>query len=437
MSLSATKQKIVSNLMWSVAGKVVNMLGGLLVGIIVARNLGDVQYGELNYVIGFVALFQPFAMFGLDSIEVREEARGKMPYQTIIGTAFGLRVALAIICCMVLIGCSFCIETDSRIIMLVCIYSISVLLNSFNVIRNHFLALVRNEYVVKSEMNRTLWGMLIKAGLLYLDASLPWFVIAYTFDVLLLASGYIYAYKHEIGSILEWHFDREYAKYLLRESFPLVLTYAAVIIYQNIDQVMIGNMIDKRSVAYFAIAAKFVEVMLYVSTMLVQTITPILVSARDRSVDEYRAKGQQFINITFWLALILAVMMALMSETIVSLTYGSQYIAAVAVLQILAFKAASFALSSTAGAMIIIEHRQRYAVFRDILGCICYLGLTMYLLPKYGIVAAAVIAITSNLVAGYLSGLLIPAYRHIFVMQTRAVFFGWQDVMRIRQILRK
>ena len=39
-NLSETKKKIVANLYWAVLGKVVTLLGSLLVGIFVARYLG-------------------------------------------------------------------------------------------------------------------------------------------------------------------------------------------------------------------------------------------------------------------------------------------------------------------------------------------------------------------------------------------------------------
>ena len=77
--LSKTKEAIVQNLFWAVVGKIVNLFGGLLVGIIVARYLGPEQYGLMSYVISYVFLFQTFALFGLDSIEIREEARGQKP----------------------------------------------------------------------------------------------------------------------------------------------------------------------------------------------------------------------------------------------------------------------------------------------------------------------------------------------------------------------
>ena len=49
--------KILSNVAWAMGGKIVNMAGTLLVGILVARYLGPEQYGLMNYVISYVSIF--------------------------------------------------------------------------------------------------------------------------------------------------------------------------------------------------------------------------------------------------------------------------------------------------------------------------------------------------------------------------------------------
>lgn len=56
-------------------GKIVNMAGTLLVGILVARYLGPEQYGLMNYVISYVSIFSVLSTFGLDNIEIRELSR--------------------------------------------------------------------------------------------------------------------------------------------------------------------------------------------------------------------------------------------------------------------------------------------------------------------------------------------------------------------------
>ena len=436
MHLSPTREKIVRNLFWSVVGKVVTLLGSLLVGIVIARYLGPEQYGLMNYVISYVFLFQVFSTFGLDSIEVREEAKGDVPYTQIIGTAFGLRVVLAVITILLCILTSWLFEADGQTTLLVILYASSILFNTFSVIRNYFFAIVQNEYVVKSEIARTLVGICIKLGLLWLKAPLWCFVAATAFDGVLLSSGYVMAYHARVGLLRKWTFSASYARFLLREGFPLLLTSAAVIVYQRIDQVMIGSMIDKASVGYFSTAAKFVEVLIFVPMMLAQTITPVLVGVRKQSEAEYRKKAQLFMNVSVWISFLLAAIVSLLSYWIVLYTFGRAYLPAVAVLQLLAFKAPSVALSSTAGNMLVIEGLQRWAVIRDVFGCIVCVGLNYLLLPRYGIMAAALVAIVSNLAAGYVADAVIPAYRHLFAHQTRALLLGWRDCVHVKHLLR-
>ncbi|MCR5181013.1 MAG: oligosaccharide flippase family protein, partial [Bacteroidaceae bacterium] len=155
LHLSTTREKIVRNLFWAVIGKVVTLLGSLFVGILIARYLGPERYGLMNYVISYVCLFQVFSTFGLDNIEVREVAKRDMPFTTIIGTAFFIRLILAIGVIVMTIGTALLLESDAEAIILVIIYSASIFCNCFVVIRNYFLAIVQNEYVVKSEIMRT------------------------------------------------------------------------------------------------------------------------------------------------------------------------------------------------------------------------------------------------------------------------------------------
>ena len=80
-----------------------------------------------------------------------------------------------------------------------------------------------------------------------------------------------------MGSVRNWTFDKTIVPFFIKESFPLLLSGAAIVIYQRIDQVMIGNMLNKTEVGYFATAGKFVDLILFLPAILVQTITPILV----------------------------------------------------------------------------------------------------------------------------------------------------------------
>lgn len=436
-SISDTKRKIFSNLAWAVGGKTINLGGSLVLSILVAQYLGPEEFGLMNYVFSYVFLFQTLASFGLDSIEVREEAKGTTPIPIIMGTAFWLKLCFGALCIFLSIGTAYLMSEDSFTILLIAIYASYIVFNSFVVIRNYFTSIVQNKYIVLSEIFRTFVGIGIKVVLLCLDCSLIWFVAAFAFDWVLLAGGYVSAYRKKGGRLRQWRFSWSYARYMLHESLPLLLTNAAVIVYQRIDQVMIGQLVpDKANVGYFSVAAKFVEVMIFIPATLANTISPILVQVRAQDPPSYKAKSQQFMNISLWISLLASAFVSLISYWVIAYTFGQAYLPAVAILQVLSFKMASTALSNTAGAMIIVEGLQKWVFFRDIMGCIVCVALNYWLLPIYGAIAAAVVAIAANVTAGFLADAIIPAYRHIFRQQTKALLLGWRDLVHIRQLLK-
>ena len=106
----------------------------------------------------------------------------------------------------------------------------------------------------------------------------------------------------------EWNFDKTLIPYIVKESFPLLLSGAAIIIYQRIDQVMIGNMLSKEDVGYFATAGKFVDLILFIPTVLVQTITPMLVRIKEQNELSYEQKKRTFVSITTWIAIIIKIL---------------------------------------------------------------------------------------------------------------------------------
>ena len=433
LNLSPTKQKVIRNVVWAVTGKVVTLLGGLLVGIFVARYLGPEQYGLMSYVMSYVAIFQVLAFFGMDNIEIREESKMPEEKDKIIGTAFGLKLFFAIVT-IGLVALTTCIfEADSFTKWMIMLYSLSMIMNSFSVIRNYFTSLVWNEYIVKTEITRTFIGAGIKVALLLLHAPLAWFIAATLFDTILIAGGYLVSYCSKIDSIRKWRFDKTIAIYLIKQSFPLLLSGAAVVVYTKIDQVIIRHLLNTESVGYYSVADRFVEICLFIPTILSQTITPILVQAYSENKSEYDQKSQQFMNIMVWSTLILCVVICLIALPMVRYTFGTQYLLSVPILQIMVFKVVGYALAQSSGAMIIVESKQKYTLFRNIIGCGACIVLNYLLIPNFGLKGAAYASILTSICAGYLSHLIIPQYRYLFTKQTRSLLIGWKDLTRIGQ----
>ena len=436
---SGNKRKLIANVIWAMSGKVVNMFGQLFVGILVARYLGPEQYGLMNYVISYVALFTIIATFGLSNIEVRELSKSPEHRDEIIGTAFRLRLFFATIGYLLVVSTTLLSKADSFTTTMILLYALSLYSGCFEVIRNYFTSIVKNEYVVKSEMMRTVIGASIKLLLLWLKAPLEFFIIATLFDTVLVASGYCVSYKTQVGKISDWKYNATMAPYLAKQAFPLVLSGAAVIIYQRIDQVMIGNMIDKESVGYFSTAGRFLELILFLPHVLTQTITPLLVKSynKDDGGKEYAIKSLQFVSLVVWVAIIISSIVSMSSYWLIKYTFGEKYMASVPVLSIIAFKTVGMALSSSGGQLIIIEKIQKWAVIKNLIGCAACVGLNYLFIPKYGIIGSAWVTIITLSISGCLGNVFIPPYHHILKIELKAIFLGWRELFYIRKIMSK
>ena len=434
--ISAKKKKALTNIAWAISGKIVSLTGVLVVGIIVARYLGQEQYGIMNYVISFVAIFQVFADFGLDFIQIREESKNPADKDRIIGTTFALKLFFALLTLVAILITTLLFESDARIRCYIMIYAVSVILNTTWVSRNHFTSIVWNEYVVKTEISRTLIGMAIKIGFVLLKLPLIWFIFSLVIDSMLLAVGYTGSYIRKIDSIRKWRYDKEMAIFMLKQSFPLLLSGAAIVLYNRIDQVMIGNMIDNSHLGVYSVAVRFTELLVFVPTIIAQTISPILVEVRQKDADRYEELSRVFMNVTVAVCILLAVFTSLLSYPIVRYTFGQTYIGAASVLSILAFKVVGDALSQTSGQLMIIEGIQKYASIRNIIGCVTCVVLNWFFITRYGIHGAAYVAIITIFVSGTLADYIIPSYRKIFFKQVKAITVGWMDIIHIKKLLR-
>lgn len=435
--LSDNKKKVFANIFWAMTGKIVNMAGALLVGILVARYLGPAQYGLMNYVISYVTLFTVISNFGLDDIEIRELSRQPDKKDYILGTCIRIRFGFALLAFLLIVATLLIFRTDAFTSVMILVYAVTLFTGSFNLIRNYFTSIVKNEYVVKSEISRTIIGACIKIVLLWVKAPLEWFIVATMFDTVLVASGYCISYKRTVGKMSNWRYDSSIIPFYLKESFPLVLSGAAVIIYQRIDQVMIGNMIDKESVGYFATAGKFLDLILFLPMVLTQTITPLLVKAKERDREEYESKKQQFVSIVVWVAILLSVFVSLFAYWLIHFTYGDKYLLAVPILQIMAFKTVGMALSSSSGQIIIMERIQKWAFIRNIIGCLICVGFNLLLIPRFGVIGSAWVTILTVAFTGCLANIFIPPYHKIMKIQLNALFLGWKELIHIKTLMKK
>jgi O-antigen/teichoic acid export membrane protein len=414
--------KYFKNTSWLFVEKILRMVVGLFVGIWVARYLGPEQFGLLNYAQSFVGLFTVFITLGLDAIVVKELMKKNKDDDILLGTAFFLKlIGFLFLIILVIISIQF---TNNNYIdnLLIIIISFSVVFQSFNVIDFYFQSKVLSKYVVISNTLSLFISSIIKIILILNNASLIYFAIVISVDTFILALGLIYFYKKQNLDFFSWRFNFEKAKFLLKQSWPLILSGIAISLYMKIDQIMIANILGDKSVGLYAVAVKFSEMWLFITVAITNSLFPAITNAKNISEELYLNRIKNLYRLLIFISLFISVFIYIFADYIILYTYGEQYKDSIILLQLYVWSIIFVFLNNGSWKWYISENLQHIATIRLFMGAMVNIILNLYWIDKFGLMGAVYATLVSYAFATYFGNLLSKKTIINFKLQTEAIF---------------
>lgn len=412
-------KKYIFNTSWLFIEKVLRLGIGLIVGIWIARYLGPEKFGLLSYAQSMVALFAAFSTLGLDHIVVRELVKDKDKDDTLLGTAFVLKLCGGIAVLGLLFGVLNFTGDDAYTQLLVFIVASSTVFQSFNVIDFYFQSKVQSKFVVYANLFMLFLNTPFKILLLIYDASLEAFAVAYAAEFVFTAIGLVFFYHQQKKSIRKWRFQMNVARDLLKDSWPLILSSISISIGMRIDQVMLKNLIDESSVGYYAVGVKLAEVFTFIPMILCQSIYPKIIEM------DFEKEKQKLINIIRYMfigLLFFAFMVNLFSSFTLSITYGEEFYRSEIVLDILIYSIPVTFLNIIT-TNILLKLNKRFSILsRQVLLAVVNIVLNIFLIPRYGITGAALATVLADL-SLFFYEIFFSKLRWIFFMRVKAIFF--------------
>ena len=414
---------VVTNIGWLFADRVLRMGVGLVVGVWVARYLGVEQFGTFNYAAAFVVLFSTCASLGLPSLIIREIANEPEKKEQILGTAFWLQLSGGIATLLLAITTISILRHDDPVtIGLVSILASVSIFQAFDTIDLWFQSQVNSKYTVLAKNAAFVVVTLFKVLLINIHAPLLSFAWATLAEAAIGSVGLIYCYKLQGYFISMWKWDFHIAKKLLRESYPLIFSGMAVVIYMKIDQIMLGEMIGSQSVGIYSAATRISEIWYFIPTAIASSIYPAIFSAKKEGNEIlYYRRIQQLLRLLSTIAIIIAVPMSFLSGDVVTILFGSEYSAAGPILAIHIWAAVFVFMGVGTFSWFIAEDLAYLTLRRSLIGAVVNIMLNFVLIPMYGGIGAAIATVISQAFASFISNAFNIKSRKLFLIQLKSL----------------
>lgn len=408
------------NVLWLVGDRVFRMALGMVVLAVLARHLGPAQFGVLHYAIGLAAVFAAIASFGIEGIVIREMVKQPDKTHQILGAAFGLRVLGAAIATVLVYLCGLLTHADAAIAPLALLVALGFLPQSMDVIDLWFQRNIQSKYTVIAKTVAAVVGTAVKIWLVMSAAPLIWFGAALSFDALLISFALMVQYQLRGQSIWAWSPNLQMARLIVKDSWPLILSGLLVALYVRVEQIMVMNMLGAQSAGIYYSAVRVSEVWMFLPTMILSSIYPLLVERRGRDQAGYLEKLQSVFDLLTGLGFFVAVVVSFLAPFIIPLLFGDKYGDAVVVLIILAWSAPIIFSGTVRAQYFLLENLTIYHTWSALTGIATNVGLAWWLMPRYGISGAALGALIGYFVSAFVTSWMFGRLRECALFQTRA-----------------
>lgn len=409
-------QKYLKNISWMFLSRIFTMAVSLIATLYIARRLGPVNFGELDYAIAIVGLFAWIAGWGIDTVLNRELIKYPEKISTLTGTAVILRLFFGIVATALTVTFAIFSSVESVSKTLILLLAFSSVLSVPQILQYEFLARAESKYPSLITMFVTLVTSLIKIWLIFSGKGLIYIAGAMILEQILYGLLYfiLYTYKAQ-GKFLAWSFSREVATLMIKTGTAVAFLSLFSMIYARIDQVMIRHMMDAEQVGLYSAGVRLVDVWGFIPTIILGGLYPALLNARKVSEEKYNSRLRKTLVLLILPALIASLTLFVFSSSLLSTIFGPSFGGGATALQVYGLSIPATFIGFFVMQVLYTDDFRKMLIAATAVPALLNVALNLYFIPMYGIVGAA----WATVICCFLVPIVPLAFK-----QTRQKFIG-------------
>ena len=405
---------IAGNTGWVLGEKVGRALVSGLAGAIVARYLGPSQYAVIAYAVAITAFLVPVSQLGLTNIVVRDLALEPQSAGEIIGTTLLLRLIAGIVS---LLGAALFLqmtEPDPARRLIGIMIAVPLVFQASEAIDLWFQSRLESRFGVRWRVLLSLMTNGVRLALVWFKMPLWTFAVSMSMELVLVAFALVLAYRMHPAAVA-WRFSAMRARLLLAEGSAFMLSGLTIIVYMRIDQIMLMHFAGPAVLGRFAAVVALTQIFHILPVAMVTSLAPVIAQqATKNEAAYYRALHGMFIVLGVGSVLV-SLGIVVFGGLAVSLLLGQEYQSAVPALQVYGFTNIAVALGVAWNVWATTSGKGKLLLVNTLCGCIVAVVANYMLIPRFGIMGAAIAANMSF----FTSALLVNFFtcRDIFFLQ--------------------
>lgn len=376
---------------------VIGALSLLVVGIL-TRSLGPDGFGQYSAIFAYLYIFTAVADLGLYTFMVREISRTNEPLEEkkIASKIFTLRL-IAVVSLIVLADLLVFLLPYPLVVKIgVLVASLfSVGSSLVQVLMGIFQKYLRLYLVSASDILARLVQLALLVVLARLGAGLMWFVAVVALSEA-VHFALIFGFSRrlvKIKTIVDWTYFRQ----TLKTALPIAVSLVLVLIYFKLDTVLLSLMKPAEDVGIYSVAYKALEAVIFLPAIYIGLVMPFLSKHGVTNRAEFIKTFRRAFNVLSIFALPFAAYLFVLSDGLVKLIGGGQFIASGPVLKILSLAIFLIFFGNLGGNAIIALNLQKKGMWIYLGGAVLNVSANLILIPRYSYFAAAWITVATEL----------------------------------------
>ncbi len=273
--MNKTGQVIVKNASVLFASQIITWALTLLLTIFLPRFLGPAAVGQFHLANSLWAVVAIVATFGMDVLLVKETARAPGRAAELFGTTLVLRSLLYLLGAGFLVLYTWIAGYEAETLQVIAVVGIANLIVQMTGACEALLKGVeRMEFISYGNIAAKTLLTVLSIALLLLGQSVV--AIAAVGIVAALVNLLLQLRYLRRLQLLTFSFQWGLARWMLRASFPYLLVYAFLVLYMQVDIVIISLLVNEEGVGWYGAADQLFGTLLFIPTVFMTAVFPAL-----------------------------------------------------------------------------------------------------------------------------------------------------------------